>query len=77
MSNRQHKTVVSNTESNLISFHQRVPQDTNFGPFIFHLRINGFNEVLTEKFEVVQYADDTVKFCEADNVDNALQLLQE
>ena len=70
------KIVVNNTESIGISLHQGVPQGTIFGPLIFNLYINDFNKKLTESCKVVQYADDTLLFCDDNDIKNALQLLQ-
>ena len=42
--NRQQKTVVNNTETDWISLHQNVPQDTIMGPLTFSLCINDLTE---------------------------------
>ena len=76
INNRQPKTVVRNTESNWISLHQSVPQGTILGPILFKLYINDLNKNLTESCKVVQYADDTLLFCDDNDIKNALQLLQ-
>ena len=68
INNRQQKTVVNNTESNWISHHQGVPQGTNFRLLIFNLYINDLNQNLTETCKVVQYADDTLLFCDDNNI---------
>ena len=42
----------------------------------FKLYINDLIKNLTESCKVVQYADDTLLFCDDNDIKNALQLLQ-
>ena len=46
------------------------------GPLIFNLYINDLNKNLTESCRVVQYAYDTLLFCDVNDTKNTLQLVQ-
>ena len=63
MSNRQQKTVVNNTESDWNPFYQGLPQDVILGPLFFSLYLIDLSQLLTDKSRVVQYADETLLFC--------------
>ena len=68
INNRHQKTVLNNTKPNWISHHQGLPQGTILGLLIFNLYINDLNKNLTETCNVVQYEDDTILFCDDNNI---------
>ena len=47
------------------------------GPLFFSLYLIDLSEHLTDKSRVVQYADETLLFCNDGKVDDAVQITQE
>ena len=64
ITNRSQKTIVNNTESDWITLEQGVLQGTVLGPLIFNPYINDLNKKIDKTCKIVQYADDTLLFCE-------------
>ena len=73
ITNRSQKTIVNNTESDWIALEQGVPQGTVLGPLIFNLYINDLNKQFDKTCKIVQYADDTLLFCENNDPQRALK----
>ena len=64
ITNRSQKIIVNNTESDWFESEQGVPQGTFLGFLICNLYINDLNEQIDKTGKIVQYADDTLLFCE-------------
>ena len=76
ITNRSQKTIVNNTESDWIALEQSVSQGTVFGPLIFNLYINDLNKQIDKTCKIVQYADDTLLFCENNDPQKAIKALE-
>ena len=76
ITNRSQKTIVNNTESDWITLEQGVPQGTVLGPLIFNLYINNLNKQIDKTCKIVQYADDTLLFCENNEPQKAIKALE-
>ena len=76
ITNRSQKTIVKNTESDWITLEKGVPQGTVLGPLIFNLYIYDLNKQIDKTCEIVQYADDTLLFCENNDPQKAIKALK-
>ena len=76
ITNRSQKIIVNNTESDWFESEQGVPQGTVLGPLVFNLYINDFNKQIDKTCKIVQYADDTLLFCEKNNPQIAHKALE-
>ena len=75
ITNRSQKIIVNNTESDWVASEQGVPQDTVLGPLIFNLYINDLKQI-DKTCKIVQYADDTLLFCENNDPQTTLKALE-
>ena len=75
ITNRSQKTIVNNTESDWIALEQGVPRGTVLGHLIFNLYINDLNKQIDKTCKIVQYADDTLLFCENNDPQKAIKAL--
>ena len=73
---RSQKTIVDNTKSDWIALEQGVPQGTVVGPLKFNLYINNLNKQIDKRCKIVQYAGDTLLFCENNDPQKALKALE-
>ena len=69
--------MLNNCKSDWIELHQGVPQGTILGPLLFNIYVNRMKEYITEKCELIQYADDTMIFSANTNEKKALKNLEE
>ena len=76
ITNRSQKRIVNNTESDWIALEQGVPQGTVLGPIIFNLYNNDLNKQIDKTCKIVQYADDTLLFCENNDPQKAIKALE-
>ena len=76
LTNRKQCTIANDKVSNEQLITYGVPQGSVCGPLLFLLYINGISKVL-KKCKVSLYADDTVLYLSAPNVENAIPAIQE
>ena len=77
LTGRNQKVMLNNCKSDWIEIHQGVPQGTILGPLLFNIYVNRMKEFITEKCELIQYADDTMIFSANTNEKEALKNLEE
>ena len=75
LTNRQQRTKLFNTISDLNHISVGVPQGSTIGPIMFLIYINDLPSVL-EHSSCIMYADDTVLYCGNEQVRNVRKLLQ-
>lgn len=76
LSNRRQRTVFQGELSGQINVELGVPQGSILGPILFVLYINDINKIF--KFcKIKLFADDTLIYIESDDVNNAIELLNQ
>ena len=72
LTGRTQRVVLSTSKSDWINLYQGVPQGTVLGPLLFNFYVNSMQNIMPERSNLAQYADDTFVFVVANSINTRI-----